>query len=48
MIPKNVIKLNKHWNVVFLKCEGDLIIDVESRMGKEKVKNSQLYNILRI
>jgi hypothetical protein len=25
MIPRNVIKQNKYWNVVFLKCEGDVI-----------------------
>ena len=25
MIPRNVIKPNKHWNVTFLECEGDII-----------------------
>ena len=25
MIPRNVIKPNKYWNVIFLECEGDVI-----------------------
>ena len=25
MIPRNVIKPNKDWNVTFLECEGDVI-----------------------
>jgi hypothetical protein len=25
MIPRNVIKPNKHWNVTFLEYEGDVI-----------------------
>ena len=27
MIPRNVIKRNKYWNVIFLKCEGDVLIN---------------------
>ena len=25
MNPRNVIQPNKHWNVTFLECEGDVI-----------------------